>query len=129
MCVEAWRCSSIPYRIPDVHGWWAFGSGRFIPWDKTPGTFQTEDLLCPRDGLNCWETNESFCHRAHKPVTTLTELCRRLYAWFILVINLYIWGREEVGKPEGKRLLGRPRHRWVDNIKMDLQEVECGGVD
>jgi hypothetical protein len=28
-----------------------------------------------------------------------------------------------VGKPEGKRLLGRPRHRWEDNIKMDLQEV------
>jgi len=29
-----------------------------------------------------------------------------------------------VGKPEGKRLLGRPRHRWEDNIKMDLREVE-----
>jgi hypothetical protein len=28
-----------------------------------------------------------------------------------------------VGKPEGKRLLGRPRRRWVDNIKMDLGEV------
>jgi hypothetical protein len=31
-----------------------------------------------------------------------------------------------VGKLEGKRLLGRPRHRWEDNIKMDLQEVGCG---
>ena len=31
-----------------------------------------------------------------------------------------------VGRPEGKRPLGRPRHRWEDNIKMDLQEV--GGV-
>ena len=31
-----------------------------------------------------------------------------------------------VGKPEGKRPLGRPRRRWVDNIRMDLQEVECG---
>jgi hypothetical protein len=30
-----------------------------------------------------------------------------------------------VGKPEGKRPLGRPRHRWEDNIKMDLQEVGC----
>jgi hypothetical protein len=30
------------------------------------------------------------------------------------------------GKPEGKRLLGRPRRRWEDNIKMDLQEVGCG---
>ena len=31
-----------------------------------------------------------------------------------------------VGKPEGKRPLGRPRSRWEDNIKMDLQEVGCG---
>jgi len=34
-----------------------------------------------------------------------------------------------VGKPEGKRPLGRPRRRWVDNIRMDLQEVGCGNVD
>jgi len=34
-----------------------------------------------------------------------------------------------VGKPEGKRPLGRPRHRWEDNIKMDLKEVGCGGID
>jgi hypothetical protein len=33
-----------------------------------------------------------------------------------------------VGKLEGKRSLGRPRRRWVDNIKMDLQEVGCGGM-
>ena len=32
-----------------------------------------------------------------------------------------------VGKPEGKRILGRPRPRWEDNIKMDLQEVGVGG--
>ena len=32
-----------------------------------------------------------------------------------------------VGKPEGKRPLGRPRLRWEDNIKVDLQEVGCGG--
>jgi len=34
-----------------------------------------------------------------------------------------------VGKPEGKRPLGRPRRRWEDNTKMDLQEVGRGGVD
>jgi len=34
-----------------------------------------------------------------------------------------------VGKPKGKRPFGRPRHRWEDNIKMDLQEVGCGGMD
>jgi len=38
------------------------------------------------------------------------------------------WGvyRVLVGKPEGKRPLGRPRRRWDDNIKMDLREVGCG---
>jgi hypothetical protein len=34
-----------------------------------------------------------------------------------------------VGKPEGKRPLARPRSRWEDNIKVGLQEVECGGMD
>ena len=34
-----------------------------------------------------------------------------------------------LGKPEGRRLLGRPTPRWVDNIRMDLQEVGCGYMD
>ena len=34
-----------------------------------------------------------------------------------------------VGKPEGRRPLGRPRRRWVDNITLDLQEVGCGYMD
>ena len=34
-----------------------------------------------------------------------------------------------VRKPEGRRPLGRPRRRWVDNIKIDLQEVGCGYMD
>jgi hypothetical protein len=34
-----------------------------------------------------------------------------------------------VGKPEGKKLLGRPRRRWVDNIKMDLREIEWANMD
>jgi hypothetical protein len=34
-----------------------------------------------------------------------------------------------VGKPEGKRPLGRPRRRWEYNIRMDFQEVGCGGMD
>ena len=37
--------------------------------------------------------------------------------------------RVSVGKPEGKRTLGRPRRRWEDNIKMDLGEVGCVGMD
>ena len=34
-----------------------------------------------------------------------------------------------VGKPDGNRQLGRPKRRWENNIKMDLQEVGCGGMD
>jgi len=34
-----------------------------------------------------------------------------------------------VGKPGGKKPQGRPRHRWEDTIKMDLQEMGCGGMD
>jgi hypothetical protein len=37
--------------------------------------------------------------------------------------------KDLMGKSEGKRPLGRPRRRWEDNIKMDIQEVECGGMD
>ena len=37
--------------------------------------------------------------------------------------------RALLGNPEGKRPLGRPRRSWEDNIKMDVQEVGCGGMD
>jgi hypothetical protein len=47
----------------------------------------------------------------------------------------HVWGdrrgeyRVLVGKPEGKRHIGGPRHRWEDNIKMDLQEIDLVVVD
>ena len=46
-----------------------------------------------------------------------------------------IWGERRdacsvlVGKPKGKRPPGRPRRRWEDNIKINLQEVGCGSMD
>jgi hypothetical protein len=54
-----------------------------------------------------------------------------LIFWFLVAqmgekMNVY---RILVGKPKGKRPLGRPRHRWVHNIKMDLREIGWGGVD
>ena len=62
--------------------------------------------------------------------------------WFVEAANNPIWVghvarmgerrgvyRFLVWKPEGKRPLGRPRRRWEDNIKMELQEVGCGNVD
>ena len=57
---------------------------------------------------------------------------------FIVLQSLYFVARmgEErgvyrvlVGKPEGRRPLGRPRRRWVDNIRMDLHDVGCGYMD
>ena len=50
-----------------------------------------------------------------------------------VMLQINWWGegvyRVLVGKPEGKRPRGRPRRRWVDNIKMDIQEVGCGYMD
>ena len=56
------------------------------------------------------------------------------YKMLMLFPNNYIfWSNKQVkflvGKPEGKRPLGRPRRRWVDNIRMDLQEVGFGYGD
>ena len=47
------------------------------------------------------------------------------------IVNLFhnVWSAVLVGKPEGKRPLGRPRRRWVDYTRMDLQEVGCGYMD
>jgi len=56
----------------------------------------------------------------------------RRMIWVGHVAHMGEWGgvyRVLVGKPEEKRPLERPRHRWEDNIKMDLQEVGCGGMD
>jgi hypothetical protein len=43
--------------------------------------------------------------------------------------NVSSINRVLVGKPEGKSPIGRPRRRWEDNIKMDLQEVECWAME
>jgi hypothetical protein len=49
------------------------------------------------------------------------------WAWHVARMGEERGGyRDLVGKPEGKRPLGRPRRRWEDNIRMVLQEVGCG---
>ena len=56
----------------------------------------------------------------------------RRMRWADHVARMVEWRglyRVLVGKPGGKRPQGRPRHRWEDNIKMDLQEVGCGVMD
>ena len=58
-----------------------------------------------------------------------------LYSSPVIGLGMWhVWVRRGVyrilvGKPEGKRPLGRPRRRWVDNIRTDLQEVGCGYMD
>jgi hypothetical protein len=56
----------------------------------------------------------------------MTAIIRSLIIYFLVEIFAC---RLLVGKPEGKRPLGRPRRRWVDNIKMDLLEIGWGGLD
>jgi len=51
---------------------------------------------------------------------------RCTYAFCVVSSGLY---KVLVGRPEKERQLERPRRRWKDNIKMDLQEVGCGGMD
>jgi hypothetical protein len=66
-----------------------------------------------------------FCFRA-------TYLCKPLNLLIMLIIRM---GEERkvykvlVGKPEGRRPLGRPRRRWEDGVRMDLREIGLGGVD
>ena len=62
--------------------------------------------------------------------------CYTSFSVNIFIFERYFLNLEErgayrvlVGKPEGKRPLGRPRSRWADNIRMDLQEVGCGHMD
>jgi hypothetical protein len=49
--------------------------------------------------------------------------------WYVMLLSMRGVHRVLVGKPEGRRPLGRTRRRWEDNIKMDLQEVGGGGGD
>ena len=80
---------------------------------------------------------------AYSPITclrvfifeVLNDQTNKIHCVWELVGHVARMGEERgvyrfwVGKPEGKRPLGKPRRRWVDNIKMDLQEVGCGYVD
>ena len=55
---------------------------------------------------------------------------RMRWAWQVARMGEGKWlHRVLVGKPEGKRPLGRPRCRWEDNNKRDVQELGCGGMD
>ena len=59
----------------------------------------------------------------------LTQTCKILHHWYHTHTHIYVYIHILVRKLEGKRPLGRPRCRWVHNIRMYLQEVGCGYMD
>jgi hypothetical protein len=71
-------------------------------------------------------------HNLYSPPSIIRMIKSRMMRWAGHVArmgenrNVY---RILVGNPEGKRLLGRPRRRWVDNIKMDLREIGWSVMD
>ena len=72
--------------------------------------------------------NEELSDLYSSPNIVLVIKSRRM-RWAGNVVHMGVGRgahRVLVGKPEGKRPLGKPRRRWVDNIRMDLQEVGCG---
>ena len=77
----------------------------------------------PRDGVRDVETRSS-------EIRWYFHISRMRWAGHVARMGEE-WGvyRVLVGKPEGRRPLGRPRRRWVYNIRMDLQEVGCGYMD
>ena len=86
-----------------------------------------DEMIVEWRKLHCEELNDLYC----SPNIVRVIKSRRM-SWAGHVARM----RERRGvyrvlgeKPDGKRPLGRPRHRWEDNIKMDLQGVGFGGVD
>jgi hypothetical protein len=73
------------------------------------------------------ELNDLYCSR--KIVRVIKSRRMRWAGHVARMGERIVVYRVFVGKSERKRPLGRPRLRWEDNIKMNLQEVECGGMD
>ena len=86
-------------------------------WDVVTGEWRT---------LHNEELNDLYC----SPVIRVVKSRRMRWAGHVTRMGerrgVY---RVLLGKSEGKGPLGRPKRRWEDNIKMDLQEVGCGGMD
>jgi hypothetical protein len=100
----------------------------YIIVDQRTGWCAVVSSVCIPTPGNGWR---NVCYplfkreREHAVLITLYTFSRRLtnqVRWYYVLLLL-------VGKPEGRRPLGRPRRRWVANIKIDLREIECDGMD
>ena len=88
---------------------------------------KTDDVAGEWRQMHNEELNDLYC----SPNIVRVTKSRRM-RWEGHVARMGEWRgvyRVLVGKPEGRRPLGRPRLRWEDNIRMDLQEVGCDGLD
>ena len=106
-----------PSPSAEVKNEWSYTSSTFIAWTRTGSSYTFFPL---RTG-----------YTPRQPVVERPEptfLPRTRETKFHLIINNRQY-RVLVGKPEGKRPLGRPRRRWKDNIKMDIQGVRDGDMD
>jgi hypothetical protein len=77
------------------------------------------------------KTNKEELDNVYSPPNIIQVIKSRRMIWVGQVVHMEDKGvphRVLVGRPKGKRPLGRPRHRWENNIKMDLKEVGCGGM-
>jgi hypothetical protein len=80
------------------------------------------------------ETAESVTlQKLHSSPNIIRQMKLRRMRWAGFVARMgeerKVYYRVLVGNPEGKRPLGRPKRRWVDGIRMDLGEIDWGGVD
>jgi hypothetical protein len=78
------------------------------------------------------ETQSLTLREEHRLRVFENRVLRRIFGWGMkwqVVGESCIMRSCMVGRPEGRRPLGRPRHRWEDNIKMDLREMGFGDVD
>ena len=77
-----------------------------------------------------WSACNPCRYRLRSYLTELLALGRSFGKLYVAsMVGVEGGYRVLLGKPEGRRPLGRPRRRWVDNIRMDLQEVGCGYMD
>jgi len=91
--------------------------------------YKTKRVHCLRNNTKSLTVQDNFRKKKQMKKECSNNI-RMRWGW---ACGAYGWGEGGywvlVGKPEGKRPLRRPRRRWVDNIRMDLQEVWCGYMD
>jgi hypothetical protein len=117
--VVLYGCETWSLTLKEEHRLRVFGNRIFrLKKDEVTGEWRKEHNkeLCELYYLTCRIRIIKF--RRMRWADHLARMGEKRYTYRLLM-----------GKPEGKRPLGRPRHRWVDNIRMDLGEVGWGDVD